>query len=93
MDGVVVCDEVVGMLWNDIEGFDPLELVYAQEVVVYDSGNSALLSLECVGGWRRVGVGTSVRFKPHIEDYIPTGSNDTSCLKNSSCSNEMTASR
>ena len=49
MNGVVVCSEVVDMLWNDIAGFNPLELVCAREVVVYDSGNSALLSLECVG--------------------------------------------
>jgi len=49
MDGIVVCSEVVDMLWNDIAGFNPLELVCVREVVVYDSGNSALLSLECVG--------------------------------------------
>ena len=70
MDGIVVCSEVVDMLWNDIAGFNPLELVCAREVVVYDSGNSALLSLECVGGWRRRGVGMAAGFKSSIEDYI-----------------------
>ena len=40
MNGVVVCGEVVDVLWDDIAGFNPLELVYAYETVVYDSGGS-----------------------------------------------------
>ena len=66
----MVCGEVVDMLWNDIAGFNTLELVCAREAVVYDSENSALLSLECVGRWRRGGVGMAARFKSSIEDYI-----------------------
>ena len=44
MNGVMVCGEVVDLLWDDIAGFNPLELVCAREAVVYDSGDSALLS-------------------------------------------------
>ena len=70
MNGVVVCGEVVGVLWDDLAGFNPLELVYAYEAVVYDSGDSTLLSLECVEGWRRGGVGMAARFISSIEDYV-----------------------
>jgi hypothetical protein len=42
MNGVVVCGEVVDALWDDIAGFNPLELVCAYEAVVYDSGDSTL---------------------------------------------------
>ena len=70
MNGVVVCSEVVDLLWDDIARFNPLELVCARETVVYDSGDSTLLSLECVEGWRRGGVGMAARFKSSIEDYV-----------------------
>jgi len=43
VNGVVVCGEVVDVLWDDRAGFNPLELVYAYEAEVYDSVNSALI--------------------------------------------------
>ena len=55
MNGVMVCGEVVDVLWDDRAGFNPLELVYAYEAVVYDSGDSTLLSLARVGGGHRGG--------------------------------------
>ena len=70
MNGVVVCGEVVGVLWDDLAGFNPLELVYAYEAVVYDSGDSTLLSLACVGGRHRGGAGMAARFESSVEDYI-----------------------
>ena len=70
MNGVVVCSEVVDMLWDDIAGFNPLELVCAYEAIIYDSGDSALLSLACVGGCRRGRVGMAARFKSSVEDYV-----------------------
>ena len=70
VDGVMVCGEVVDVLWDDRAGFNPLELVYAYETVVYDSGDSALLSLACVGGRQRGGDGMAARFESSIKDYI-----------------------
>ena len=70
MNGVVVCSEVVDMLWDDIAGFNPLELVCAYEAVIYDSGDSALLSLACVGGRQRGGAGMAARFESSVEDYV-----------------------
>jgi hypothetical protein len=70
MNGVVVCGEVVDVLWGDIAGFNPMELVCAYEAVVYDSGDSALLSLACIGGRRRGGAGMAARFKSSVEDYV-----------------------
>ena len=70
VNGVVVCGEVVDVLWDDHAGFNPLELVYAYEAVVYDSGDSTLLSLACVGGRHRGGAGMAARFESSVEDYI-----------------------
>ena len=70
MNGVMVCGKVVDLLWDDIAGFNPLELVDTYKTVVYDSGDSTLLSLECVEGWRRGGVGMAARFISSIEDYV-----------------------
>jgi hypothetical protein len=70
MNGVVVCGEVVDVLWDDIAGFNPLELVYAYEAVVYDGGDSTLLSLACVGGGQKGGAGLAARFKSSVEDYV-----------------------
>ena len=70
MNGVVVCGEVVDVLWDDRAGFNPLELVYAYEAVVYDSGNPALLSLACAGGLHRGGAGMAARFESSVEDYV-----------------------
>ena len=66
----MVCGEVVDMLWDDIAGFNPLELVCAREAVVYDSGDSTLLSLACVGGRHRGGAGMAARFESSVEDYV-----------------------
>ena len=70
VDGVMVCGEVVDVLWDDRAGFNPLELVYVYETVVYDSGDSALLSLACVGGRQRGGAGMAARFESPVEDYV-----------------------
>jgi len=70
MNGVVVCGEVVDVLWDDIAGFNPLELICTYEAVVYDSGGSTLLSLACVGGRQRGGAGMAARFKSSVEDYV-----------------------
>ena len=70
VDGVMVCGEVVDVLWDDRAGFNPLDLVYAYEAVVYDSGDSALLSLACVGGRQRGGAGLAARFESPVEDYV-----------------------
>ena len=70
VNGVMVCGEVVDMLGDNIAGFDPLELVYTYEAVVYDSGGSTLLSLACVGGRQRGGAGMAARFKSSVEDYV-----------------------
>ena len=70
VNGVMVCGEVVNVLWDDRAGFNPLELVYAYEAVVYDSGDSALLSLACVGGRQRGGAGMAARFESSVEDYV-----------------------
>ena len=51
MNGVMVCGEVVDMLWDNIAGFDPLELVDTYEAVIYDRGDSALPPLERIGRW------------------------------------------
>ena len=67
---VVVCGEVVDVLWDDRAGFNPLELVYTYEAVIYDSGDSALLSLACAGGRQRGGAGMAARFEPSVEDYV-----------------------
>ena len=56
--------------WDDLAGFNPLELVYAYEAVVYDSGDSTLLSLACVGGRHRGGARVAARFESSVEDYI-----------------------
>ena len=66
----LVCGEVVDVLWDDRAGFNPLELVYAYETVVYDSGGSALFSLAWVGGRQRGGAGMAARFESSIEDYV-----------------------
>jgi hypothetical protein len=51
VNGVVVCGEVVDVLWDDIAGFNPLELVDTYKAVIYDSGDSALLFAgACAGG-------------------------------------------
>jgi hypothetical protein len=47
----MVCGEVVDMLWDNIAGFDPLELVDTYKAIIYDGGDSALPSLERVRGW------------------------------------------
>ena len=70
MNGVVVCGEVVDVLWDDRAGFYPLELVYTYEAVIYDSGDSALLSLACAGGRQRGGAGMAARFESSVEDYV-----------------------
>ena len=36
MDRVVVCGQVVDVVWDDSTGFNPLELVNACEAIVYD---------------------------------------------------------
>ena len=51
MNGVVVCSEVVDLLWDDIAGFNPVELVDTCKAIIYDSGDSVLGSMECVRGW------------------------------------------
>ena len=51
MNGVMVCGEVVNMLWDNITGFDSLELVDTYESIIYDGGDSTLPSLEHVRGW------------------------------------------
>ena len=70
VNGIMVCGEVVDVLWDDRAGFNPLELVYAYETVVYDSGGSALFSLACVGGRQRGGAGMAARFESPVEDYV-----------------------
>ena len=70
VDGIMVCGEVVDVLWDDRAGFNPLELVYAYETVVYDSVGSALFSLACVGGRQRGRAGMAARFESPIEDYV-----------------------
>jgi hypothetical protein len=70
VNGVVVCGEVVDVLWDDRAGFYPLELVYTYEAVIYDSGDSVLSSLERVRGWTGGGVGVSIGFKSSVEDYV-----------------------
>jgi len=70
VNGVMVCGEVVNVLWDDRAGLNPLELVYAYEAVVYDSGGSALFSLACVGGRQRGRAGMAARFESPIEDYV-----------------------
>ena len=70
MNGVVVCGEVVDVLWGDIAGFNPMELVCAYEAVVYDSGDSALISLACAGGRQRGRAGMAARFESSVEDYV-----------------------
>ena len=47
----MVCREVVNMLWDNIAGFDPLELVNTYKAIIYDGGDSTLPSLERVRGW------------------------------------------
>jgi len=47
----MVCGEVVDMLWDNIAGFDPWELVDTYEAVIYDRGDSALPSLERIRRW------------------------------------------
>ena len=70
VDGIMVCGEVVDVLWDDRAGFNLLELVYVYETVVYVSGDSALLSLACVGGRQRGRAGMAARFESPIEDYV-----------------------
>ena len=70
VNGIMVCGEVVDVLWDDRAGLNPLELVYVYETVVYDSGDSALLSLACVGGRQRGRAGMAARFESPIEDYV-----------------------
>ena len=47
-----------------------MELVDTYKTVIYDSGDSTLISLECVGGWQGGGVGVTIRFKSSIQDYV-----------------------
>ena len=70
MNGVVVCSEVVDLLWDDIAAFNPLELVHTCKAIICDSGNSVLGSMECVRGWTGGGVGVAIGFKSSIEDYV-----------------------
>ena len=70
MNGVMVCGKVVDLLWDDIAGFNPLELVDTCKAVIYDSGDSVLSSLERVRGWTGGGVGVAIGFKSSIEDYV-----------------------
>ena len=70
MNGVMVCGKVVDLLWDDIAGFNPLELVDTCKAVIYDSGDSALLSLACAGGRQRGGAGMAARFESSVEDYV-----------------------
>ena len=70
MNGVMVCGKVVDLLWDDIAGFNPLELVDTYKTVVYDSGDSVLSSLERVRGWTGGGVGVAIGFKSSVEDYV-----------------------
>ena len=66
----LVCGEVVDVLWDDRAGFNPLELVYTYEAVIYDSGDSALISLACAGGRQRGRAGMAARFESSVEDYV-----------------------
>jgi hypothetical protein len=66
----MVCGKVVDLLWDDIAGFNPLELVDTYKTVVYDSGDSVLSSLERVRGWTGGGVGVAIGFKSSVEDYV-----------------------
>jgi len=70
VNGVMVCGKVVDLLWDDIAGFNPLELVDTYKTVVYDSGDSVLSSLERVRGWTGGGVGVAIGFKSSVEDYV-----------------------
>jgi hypothetical protein len=70
VNGVMVCGEVVNMLWDNIAGFDSLELVNTYETIIYDGGDSTLPSMERIRGWSRGGVGMAARFESSIKDYI-----------------------
>jgi hypothetical protein len=51
VNGVMICGEVVDMLWDNIARFDPLELVDTYKAVIYDRGDSTLPSLERIRRW------------------------------------------
>ena len=70
MNGVMVCREVVNILWDNIAGFDSLELVNTYKAIIYDGGDSTLPSLERVRGGTVGGVGVAIGFKSSIEDYV-----------------------
>jgi hypothetical protein len=62
---IVVCGQVVDVIWDDRAGFDPLELVYACKAIVGNGCLSALFLLECI---RRGQVAAG--FKSPIQDYV-----------------------
>ena len=63
MNRIVVCGQVMDVIWNNCADFDPLELVYACEAVVDNGCLSTLFSLVCIR-WDRI----AARFKSSVQD-------------------------